>query len=339
MGAPTTEETPLTRIGIFLVGAQFPGQTSAEVLRNTVETVVAAEQAGFDDAWLAEHHFMSYGVIPSALTLAGVALGRTIRIHVGTAVSVLSTRHPVALAEEAAILHHASGGRFELGVGRGGPWVDLEVFGTGLPRFERGFAESLDLLCAALTRDRLSAEGEFFRFREIPMTPDPPGLRPVVACTSPETADLATARGLPMLLGLHTGDEEKAAMLTGRPSDGHIGAAVGYVADTTAQAVADLKHAMPQWLRPGLAGYVPVDDRPRPARDVDAYVDLLCRIHPVGSPDHCARVLRETVRKTGLKRLILLVEGSGDHRRTLENVARLGREVLPLVRTVGPRGG
>ncbi|NAS23626.1 LLM class flavin-dependent oxidoreductase [Herbidospora sp. NEAU-GS84] len=345
------------RIGIFLVGALFPGQTSGEVLRNTVETVVAAERAGFHDAWLAEHHFMSYGVIPSAVTLAGVALGRTSRIHVGTAVSVLSTRHPVALAEEAAILHHTSGGRFELGVGRGGPWVDLEVFGTGLPRFDRGFAESLDLLSAALTRESVSADGEFFRFREVPMTPSPPRLRPVVACTSGETADVAAARGLPMLLGMHVGDDEKAAMLAryqdramprcsppraqtltaeqiaaaDTASADHVGAAVGFVADTTEDAVAELKRAMPRWLRPGLAGYVPVDGRPRAARDVDAYVDLLCRIHPVGSPEHCVRVMRETLRTTGLTRLILLVEGAGDHRRTLENVARLGREVLPHV--------
>nr|WP_062431751.1 LLM class flavin-dependent oxidoreductase [Herbidospora daliensis] len=338
------------RIGIFLVGALFPGQTSGEVLRNTVETVVAAERAGFDDAWLAEHHFMSYGVIPSPVTLAGVALGRTSRIHVGTAVSVLSARHPVALAEEAAILHHTSGGRFELGVGRGGPWVDLEVFGTGLPRYERGFAESLDLLRAALTSEKVSADGEFFRFREVPVTPSPPGLRPIVACTSAETADLAAARGLPMLLGMHIGDAEKAAMLaryqsraTPPPPEhrgavaesapvGHVGAAVGFVGDTTDKAVAELRSAMPRWLRPGLAGYVPIDGRPRPARDVDAYVDLLCRIHPVGSPEHCVRVLGETIRTTGLTRVILLVEGAGDHRRTLENVARLGRDVLPSLR-------
>ena len=46
---------------------------------------------------------------------------------------------------------------------------------------------------------------------------------------------------------------------------------------------------MPAWLEPGLAGYVPVDGRPRPARDVPAYVDFLCDMHPVGSPEHCAR--------------------------------------------------
>src|SRR5690606_23773780 len=72
------------RIGVFLVAAGFPGMEAGEVVRNTVEAVVAAEEAGFDDAWIAEHHFMSYGVCPSAATLAGVALGRTRRITVGT---------------------------------------------------------------------------------------------------------------------------------------------------------------------------------------------------------------------------------------------------------------
>jgi alkanesulfonate monooxygenase SsuD/methylene tetrahydromethanopterin reductase-like flavin-dependent oxidoreductase (luciferase family) len=329
------------RIGIFLVGALFPGQSSGQVLRNTVETIVAAERAGFDDAWIAEHHFMSYGVCPSATTLAGIALGRTTRIHIGTAVSVLSTRHPVALAEEAAILHHVSGGRFVLGVGRGGPWVDLEVFGTGLERFERGFGESLDLLCAALSQNAVKAEGEFFRFRQVSMMPEPPRLRPVIACTSAETAALAVERRLPMLLGLHIGDQEKAAMIAhyargnvtgGEPAEGHVAAAVGYVADSTERAVAELKSSMPRWLGPGLAGYVPVDGRARPATDVDAYVDLLCRIHPVGSPEHCARTILQTAGRTGVRRLILLVEGAGDHARTMENVARLGREVLPLVR-------
>jgi alkanesulfonate monooxygenase SsuD/methylene tetrahydromethanopterin reductase-like flavin-dependent oxidoreductase (luciferase family) len=342
------------RIGVFLVAAGFPGRPPGQVLRDTVEAVAAAEEAGFDDAWIAEHHFMSYGVCPSAATLAGVALGRTTRIRVGTAVSVLSTRHPVDLAEQAAVLDQVSGGRFLLGVGRGGPWVDLEVFGTGLDRFERGFAESLDLLCAALERGEVAADGEFFRFRRVPVVPAA-RLRPVVACTSPGTAALAAARGLPMLLGMHVGDEEKAAMIraydaadpgradapargpegrgpAGRRDPGHVAAAVGYVADSTAQAVRELKESMPRWLEPGLAGHVPVDGRPRPRRDVPAYVDFLCATHPVGSADHCVASIERTAAATGLRHLILMVEGAGDHARTLENIRRLGAEVLPRVR-------
>ncbi|MFC6577531.1 LLM class flavin-dependent oxidoreductase [Planomonospora parontospora] len=360
------------RLGVFLVAAGFPGRPPGEVLRDTVEAVVAAEEAGFDDAWIAEHHFMSYGVCPSAATLAGVALGRTTRIRVGTAVSVLSTRHPVDLAEQAAVLDQVSGGRFLLGVGRGGPWVDLEVFGTGLDRFERGFAESLDLLCAALERGEVAADGEFFRFRRVPVVPAA-RLRPVVACTSPGTAALAAARGLPMLLGMHVGDEEKAAMIraydaadpgradasaadqagsgqagsgqvgldqedapvcgpAGRRDPGHVAAAVGYVADSTARAVRELRESMPHWLEPGLAGYVPVDGRPRPRRDVPAYVDFLCGTHPVGSADHCVASIQRTAAATGLRHLILMVEGAGDHARTMENIRRLGAEVLPRIR-------
>ncbi|GII28806.1 LLM class flavin-dependent oxidoreductase [Planotetraspora mira] len=327
------------RVGVFLVAAGFPGMAPGEVLRNTVEAVVAAERAGFADAWIAEHHFMSYGVCPSATTLAAVALGRTTRITVGTAVSVLSTWHPVALAEQAAILGHVSGGRFRLGVGRGGPWVDLEVFGTGLDRFESGFGESLDLLCAALGGDSVAADGAFFRFREVPFVPAV-RMSPVVACTSAGGVRLAAERGLPMLLGMHIDDEEKAAMLddyrasSGSGVQGHVAAAVGHVADSTALAVREMKESLPRWLGPGLAGYRPVDDRPRPHRNIHNYVDKLCRIHPVGSPEHCVETIRATVERTGLRHLILLVEGGGDHARTLENIARLGSEVLPALAAV-----
>jgi hypothetical protein len=157
-------------------------------------------------------------------------------------------------------------------------------------------------------------------------------MRPVVACTSEPTVALAAERGLRMLLGVHIGDAEKAALVAAHGGSGHVAAAVGYVADSTAQAVRELKESMPRWLGPGLAGYVPVDDRPRPARDVDEYVDLLTRIHPVGSAEHCAESILRTAKNTGIGHFILMVEGLGEHRRTLENIRRFGAEVLPLLR-------
>jgi alkanesulfonate monooxygenase SsuD/methylene tetrahydromethanopterin reductase-like flavin-dependent oxidoreductase (luciferase family) len=111
-----------TRVGAFLLAARFPGQSDGEVLSATVQGAIAAERAGFDDVRLAEHHFMSYGICPPASTLAAYVLGRTERIAVDTAVSVLSPQHPVALAEQAALLDQVSKGRFRLGIGRGGPW-------------------------------------------------------------------------------------------------------------------------------------------------------------------------------------------------------------------------
>jgi alkanesulfonate monooxygenase SsuD/methylene tetrahydromethanopterin reductase-like flavin-dependent oxidoreductase (luciferase family) len=174
------------RCGVFLLAGRFPGQDDHTALSRSADAVLAAEAAGFDDAWIAEHHFMPYGTCSSATTFAAHAAGRTIRITVGTAVSVLSTTHPIALAEQAALVDQLSGGRFHLCVGRGGPWIDLEVFGTGVGRYEHGFAEGLDLLLAALTHDRVHANGEHFAFREVPIVPRPRSRpRPpiAVACT------------------------------------------------------------------------------------------------------------------------------------------------------------
>jgi alkanesulfonate monooxygenase SsuD/methylene tetrahydromethanopterin reductase-like flavin-dependent oxidoreductase (luciferase family) len=323
------------RLGIFLLTTRFPRQDDTAALSRTVEAAVAAERAGFDDVWVAEHHFMSYGVVPSATLLAGHLLAVTSRIHVGTAVSVLSTQHPVALAEQASMLSLLSGGRFHLGVGRGGPWRDLEVFGTGLPRYEHGFAESLDLLLTCLRADRVSAEGEFFRFREVPLVPRAPVPPPVtVACTSPATESLAAERDLPMLLGMHVDAGEKAAAIArhGRPDLPHISTHVAQVADTREEAVKTLMTEMPRWLAPGLDGYVAVDDRPRPSPDPVGYTRRMCDIHPVGSPDDCVESLLATARQTGIEHLILLVEAAGSREAVLENIARLGAEVLPKVR-------
>jgi alkanesulfonate monooxygenase SsuD/methylene tetrahydromethanopterin reductase-like flavin-dependent oxidoreductase (luciferase family) len=250
------------RFGVFLLAAQFPGQDHTTVLDSTVAAAIAAEEAGFDDVWVAEHHFISYGVCPSAITLAGYLLGATRRIAVGTAVSVLSTQHPIALAEQAALLDQVSGGRLRLGVGRGGPWIDLEVFGTGLHRYQRGFPESLDLLLAALAEHRVAASGPEFRFPGVDIVPRPrtqPHPEVILAATTAATAELAAARGLPLLLGMHASDAEKTALIdhynqVATHQVGHLAAALAYVADSQREAMDTMRTCLPRWLGPGLAG-------------------------------------------------------------------------------------
>ncbi|MER7106649.1 LLM class flavin-dependent oxidoreductase [Streptomyces sp. NPDC000229] len=340
------------RVGTFVLAAQFPGQGQGEALHRAVRSAEVAEEAGLDSVWLAEHHFVPYGVCPSAVTLAALLLGRTRRIRVGTAVSVLPTAHPVALAEQTALLHITSGGRFTLGVGRGGPWVDLEVFGAGLAAYEAGFPESLDLLLRWLRRPRVSADGPRHRFREVAVVPRPQELidgdpvpETIVACTSPRSVKLAAERCLPMLLGMHSGDDEKADMaalwrrealaaghtpdVVARAAGGHVSAGVAQIADRTADAVETLVKAMPGWLKQGLDAHVTVDGRHRAMRDPVAYTELLCRLHPVGTPRVAADRLAATSERTGITRFALLVEGSGDVAATEENVRRLGAEVAP----------
>ncbi len=338
------------RVGSFVLAAQFPGQGQGEALHRAVRSAEVAEEAGLDAVWLAEHHFVPYGTCPSAITLAALLLGRTRRLRVGTAVSVLPTAHPVALGEQAALLHITSGGRFSLGVGRGGPWVDLEVFGAGLEAYETGFPESLDLLVRWLREPSVAAAGERFSFREVPVVPRPSesltdteGPEVVVACTSQTSVRLAAERGLPMLLGMHIGDEEKAEMIAlwrqhARRADvdrdviaraGHVSAGVCQISDRRSDAVEALTKAMPGWLKQGLDAHMTVDGRARAMRDPLAYTELLCGLHPVGTPRLCADRLAATSERTGITRFALLVEGSGDLAATEENVRRLGAEVLP----------
>jgi alkanesulfonate monooxygenase SsuD/methylene tetrahydromethanopterin reductase-like flavin-dependent oxidoreductase (luciferase family) len=324
------------RFGIFLVSGRFPGQADGDVLRRSVRAAELAERAGFDDVWFAEHHFMPYGVCPSAITLAAHVLGRTSRIGVGTAVSVLSTTHPVALAEQWSMLDAVSGGRLRLGVGRGGPWQDLEVFGTGLDRYETGFEESLDVFLRAAT-GRVSAAGRHFGFREVAVVPSPERRPDVVVAVGGPKSDavrVAARRRLPMLLGLHADDAEKAATVEA------YGSAAGHVSTVLCQVGADaadvVRAALPGWLKDGLGAHVTVDGRPGPARDPGEYTERLCAIHPVGDAGHCVRTLETSLRRTGVSHVLMLVEASGTPEGTYANIARIGTEVLPALRASSP---
>ncbi|GAA2373506.1 LLM class flavin-dependent oxidoreductase [Dactylosporangium salmoneum] len=332
---------PALRIDLFLLAGLFPGLTHAAALGAAVDYAVAAERAGFDGVWLAEHHFSAYGTCPSAVVLAGHLLGRTDRLRVGTAAAILPNRHPIALAEETALLDAVSGGRFDLGVARGGPWVDLEVFGTGLDRYGHdGFAAALDLLLAGLSgAGTVAGDRHRFPFREVAMVPVAERGLPVwVAATGSSTVGLAAARGLPLLLGMHDDDAAKAAMLhgyaragTGTPRAGHASTHLALVADTVEEAEAALRRTMPAWLA-AAGGSERIDGSAPPRRDAGAYLEHLLAIHPVGPPARCVRRLAATVSTTGVRRLLLMVEGAGERRRTLANIERLGREVLAPLR-------
>ncbi|MFB9322153.1 LLM class flavin-dependent oxidoreductase [Cryptosporangium minutisporangium] len=313
------------------------GDDHGQALRNTVDYAVAAEEAGFDGVWLAEHHFLTYGACPSAVALASYVLGRTRRITVGTAAAVLPARHPVALAEEAALLAAVADDRFELGIGRGGPWVDLEVFGTGLPRFTDGFPDSVDVLLRWLSgAATVGADGPHHRFRPVRVVPRPtrpPRVR--IAATSPATVDLAAARGLPLLLGMHAAPAEHRVLLDryaavgGAAVPGPAVAHLAYVGETVEQARAAVRPALLAWLA-RTAEYVRIDGSVG-RTDPVAYADLLLDLHPVGDADLCVERLRRSAEVTGAGRLLLAVEAAGDRQRTLESIHRLAADVLPGV--------
>ncbi|MBQ1076624.1 LLM class flavin-dependent oxidoreductase [Micromonospora sp. C31] len=326
---------------LFLLAGLPAGTSHARALADAHAYGLAAENAGYAGVWIAEHHFISYGVCPSAVTFAGHLLGATRRIAVGTAACVLSNRHPVALAEEAVLLDELSGGRFRLGVARGGPWVDLEVFGTGLDRYAEGFAESVDLLSRWLSgAETVSSTGRF-TFRPVPVVPRPRRRVPTwIAATSAATVDIAAARGIPLLLGMHATVEEKAGMLDryadvatrhGHDPDEirHASTHLAYLADSDRAAERAVRGALPDLLA-GTGEYVRVDGATAARRDPDRYVDHLLDIHPVGAAPRCRQTLAAAAALPGVGHLLLMVEGAGGPERTVENITGLAVEVLGL---------
>ncbi|TDC41254.1 LLM class flavin-dependent oxidoreductase [Micromonospora sp. KC213] len=324
---------------LFLLAGQHPGASHSEALADAHAYALAAEAAGWAGVWLAEHHFVSYGVCPSATAFAGYLLGATARITVGTAACVLSDRHPVALAEEAVLLDTLSGGRFRLGVGRGGPWVDLEVFGTGLGRYTDGFADALDVLGRWTSGAATVSGNSRFPFRPVPVVPRPTRALPVwVAATSPPTVELAARHGFPLLLGMHADLPEKAAMLEryarvaarhghdpGRVP--HASAHLAYLADSDEQAARAVRAGLPGLLA-GAAEHQRIDGSSGPGRDPLRYTEHLIDIHPVGAPVRCRAAVARAAALPGVRHLLFMVEAAADRGRTLRTIDRFAAEVL-----------
>lgn len=338
------------RLGLFLISPQWPGRTHGDALAETVRLARLAEQVGLDEVWLAEHHFMSYGVCPSAITLAAHLLAATDRISVGTGVSVLPSTHPVALAEQAAMLDQLAPGRLRLGVGRGGPWRELSVLGgeRGPQRWDHGFSEELDALVTALREPSVHGSGPVLAFDEVPVVPRPArvGGPPVhVAATSPATVALAGSRGLPLLLGMHAGLDEKADAVAGWAEQAsgsvtdHVSVGIAHVADTRTAAQTTVRAALPRWLRPGLAGYVRADGAPCTPRDADEYTDSLCRLHAVGTVEDLREYLETTRERAGVDRVALMVQTTDDPGHTTATVAALGELREELSSRVAPATG
>jgi len=150
--------------GVFILAQQRDyHQSSRQVIHNSVEQTVMAEQAGFHTAWYAEHHFNNYSLSPSPLMMVAHAAGKTSRIRLGSAVCILPLYHPARFLAEVGFVDTVSDGRLELGVGSGYQTFEFERFGVALEQSGAIFQEFLDLIPKGLTQSIFEHQGEFFQ--------------------------------------------------------------------------------------------------------------------------------------------------------------------------------
>ena len=132
-----------------------------------LELATLADSLGFDMAWLAEIHFgAAFSLLSTPLMAVPAIAQRTKRIRVGTAVTLLPLHHPLACAEQAATADILSGGRLEFGVGRGSIPTQFHGFRVPVAENRARFAECLDIIRLAWTKERFSYDGRVLRDRE-----------------------------------------------------------------------------------------------------------------------------------------------------------------------------
>ena len=144
-------------------------QPLSELYEDRLQLLAAADEAGFFCYHLAEHHATPLGMAPSPALFLTAATQRTRRIRLGPLVYLLPLYDPLRLIEEVAMLDQLSGGRLELGVGRGVSPYELHNFGVDPAKSREMFDEALTVLLAGLTRQRLSFAGVHYQYEDVPI--------------------------------------------------------------------------------------------------------------------------------------------------------------------------
>jgi alkanesulfonate monooxygenase SsuD/methylene tetrahydromethanopterin reductase-like flavin-dependent oxidoreductase (luciferase family) len=190
----------------FSIFYQLPavvGRDTASRYHELRAQVRLADALGYHAVWLAEGHFHAdFSLIPAPLTMAAVLAAETERIRLGTGVVQLPLHHPVAVAEQAALVDVLSDGRLLLGVGRGSAPDAFAAFGVPWGERQGRFLEGLEILEQAWTRERVSHRGQHYRLDGVSVQPRPvqPEAPLYLAANSASTAALAGERGLGLMV-------------------------------------------------------------------------------------------------------------------------------------------
>lgn len=313
-----------------------------ERLRQVLEEIELAEKVGLDVYGLGEHHRPDFASSAPSVVLAAAA-GRTSRIRLFPAVSILSTDDPVRVFQQFATLDLVSSGRAELLVGRGSFIESFPLFGYSLDDYNEIFAEKLDLLLQIRDNERVSWSGRFRSAIEhtgiYPRPERPLPIRVAVGGT-PQSIVRAATRGLPVALAIIGGSPDRFRVLADLhrrtlvesgydPEDvplsvhGH-----GFVADNTEEA-ADVFY-------PSYAAAMTRIGRERGWGPMTREQYDLMR-QPDGSlvlgdPETVAKKILRWKEVLGINRFELHVSvGTLPHEKVMRSIELLGTEVAPLV--------
>jgi alkanesulfonate monooxygenase SsuD/methylene tetrahydromethanopterin reductase-like flavin-dependent oxidoreductase (luciferase family) len=281
-----------------------------------LKLIEAYDRAGFYAYHVAEHHSTPIGMAPSPSVFLAAVAQRTRRLRFGPMVYALPLHHPLRLIEEICMLDQLSGGRLEIGFGRGSSAIEVSFYGQNPADAHAIYSEARELVLRGLTQRTLSFEGEFFSFKDIPMElaplqkPHPPMWYGV---HSVEAAERAAHQGLNMVSLDSAADTRRyndafrAAWRVKRSSAPLPKLGLSrfiVIADDCQQALACARRAYPVWHRNfyylfSLRGGKPA--HPRPA-DFDSMMAIGQAV--AGTPDLVRDFLQAQLVESGANYLV-----------------------------------
>jgi probable LLM family oxidoreductase len=314
----------------------------AQTLRNVVEQGVFAEQVGVDFFGIGEHHTDDWPMPAADVVLAAIA-ARTSRIHVGSAVTVLSSDDPVRVFQRFSTLNAISNGRAEVILGRGSSIDSFPLFGYDLADYEDLFEEKVNLFAELRKGGPVTWSGNtrasLTNQDVVPHTEFGPFQTWIGVGGSPQSVVRAAHYGFALMLAIIGGSPSRFAPFSrlfhqaldkfGQPALPVGVHSPGHVAETDEQAREDF------WPR-----YLQVITHVAKTRGfaIPTKESFLSEVGPrgalyVGSPETVAQKIAANLTALGASRFDLKYGMGGlSHEALMRNIELYGTKVVPRVR-------
>ena len=331
------------KFGVFDHLDRGPGSLQ-QYYEHRLQIIEAYDRSGFYGYHVAEHHATPLGMAPSPSVFLSAIAQRTTRLRFGPFVWVLPLYHPLRMISEICMLDQMSGGRLEIGFGRGASPIELDYFGQNPAEAQKKYTEELDIVLKGLTQRALTHKGEYYSFDDVPICleplqkPHPPIWYGVHATDS---ARRAARRGL-NIVSLDRTDETRAfvdafldewrTVQRGRPIPMIGLGRFIVVAETDAAAEALARRAYPVWNKSFnylfvKTGTVPSIPRPPTYEAIHAEGKAIA-----GSPKTVAAFLNKQMAEAKCNYLVgQFAFGDQTLAETLHSIALFTDQVMPAL--------
>jgi probable LLM family oxidoreductase len=339
----------LNTFGDVTADAQGHLLSQAQSIRNLVDEAVLADQVGLDYFGIGEHHTEDFPLSAPDVVLGAIA-SRTSRIHLGSAVTVLSSDDPVRVFQRYSTLDALSNGRAEVILGRGSSTESFPLFGFDLANYNELFEEKVELFAELLKEKPVTWSGNtraaLTNQEVLPRTESGSIPTWIGVGGSPESVIRTARHGMSLMLAIIGGSAARFAPfadlfrealqqldMPSRPIGVH---SPGHIADTDEEAKEQFwPHYLDVFGRIGRQRGFREPTRESFEMEIGPYGALY-----VGSPETVAKKIVATLKVLGATRFDLKYAMGGlSHDKLLHNIELYGTQVAPAVRTALTKEG